>query len=296
MTVLIIGAGKVGTALAGALNTTEEFRAELYDAAAEINDLPAAFPAIRTGRLEAPQIKRAQLIVISVPDDVIPQVVEVLQNFDLRDKHVLHTSGFRTSADLGKLQAKGAYTASWHPLQTFHKRFLAADIWHNIVCTFEGALETRKLTERICRQLGCRQTGVSAVQKQALHLAAAISANHSVALLAMAEQLLQQTGLQHEQISALLLPLMQRMMENFRSTPAQDILSGPARRGDVQTLQGHLNLLHELAGKAEQQLYVSFVRWIADNLNCDNPQQLKQWLDEAQGDKSPVKEPSVNDD
>lgn len=280
MNILIIGAGKVGTALAGALQNQNTLHLKLYDIAAQTEHWPADFPPFYGGVLKKQLIDEAQLIMISVSDDAIPAVTEKLLNFNLRQKHVLHTSGFHTSGLLKELQERGALTASWHPLQTFHKRYLPADIWRGVVCTYEGAPETRELTEGLCRQIGCRQIEVSPAQKQALHLAATLAANHSVALLAMAEQLLKKTGLQHDQISELLSPLMQRMLDNFRQVPAKEILSGPARRGDVNTLSGHLTLLKELAGKEESELYLAFVHWIAGNFKIDNPQQIEHFLSE----------------
>ncbi len=290
MNILIIGAGKVGTALAGALNRVDGYQVDVYENAAKKINPPGDFPSIHYDAFQAPLIQQADLFVIAVPDDAIPQAVHTLQNFDLQNKHVLHTSGFRTSAELSKLQAKGAHCASWHPLQTFHNRFLPADVWRGIVCTFEGAAETRSVMADICGKLDCRQMEVSAGQKKALHLAATISANYSAALLAMAEQILEQSGLTHEKISTLLSPLMERVIENFRRAPAKKILSGPAQRGDIHTLTGHLNLLQNMAGEAEQHLYLSFVRWITNNFDTNNTQKLRQFLAENPSDNSPLPE------
>ena len=79
----------------------------------------------------------------------------------------------------------------------------------------------------------------SSEQRLILHLGAVIACNFSNHLIATSEQLLKQYDLPPKA----LLPLLDEMIDKLHRLPAQAAQSGPARRGDVKTIDRHRAVL-----------------------------------------------------
>ena len=79
----------------------------------------------------------------------------------------------------------------------------------------------------------------SSEQRLILHLGAVIACNCSNHLIATSEHLLQQYDLPPKA----LLPLLDEMIDKLHRLPAQAAQSGPARRGDVKTIDRHRAVL-----------------------------------------------------
>jgi predicted short-subunit dehydrogenase-like oxidoreductase (DUF2520 family) len=75
------------------------------------------------------------------------------------------------------------------------------------------------------------------------HLAAVLVANYSVTLVAAARNLMAEAGLDADRAQTGLLALLQGTINNLRHTKPRAALTGPAARGDTQTIQRHLDAL-----------------------------------------------------
>src|SRR5260221_2331691 len=124
-TLAILGAGRVGRAL-GRLLHERGWRVLVVAARSEAAARKAA-KFIRAGRPFAGithQTLAARTILLSVPDDIIPEVAAELARIggeQLSGKIVLHTSG---ACDAGVLQAVREFraaAASMHPMPTFKR-------------------------------------------------------------------------------------------------------------------------------------------------------------------------------
>ena len=89
----------------------------------------------------------------------------------------------------------------------------------------------------------------------AVHLAAVVAANYQVALYTWAQQILDEAGLKDITASQLLGPLAFSVAQNFTERPLHAILSGPLQRGDLKTIQEHLNLLQKQSDTLSVELY-----------------------------------------
>ena len=78
--------------------------------------------------------------------------------------------------------------------------------------------------------------------KPAYHAGAAIAANYTIALVAVAERLATDAGIAPEVARRLYLPLIRGAAANLEAGPAA-ALTGPVRRGDVATVAAHLAAL-----------------------------------------------------
>jgi len=255
--ILIIGFGKVGSAIYNSLLKNSTYHIAIYD-----NQLEA--PELQP-RLNENLVSNTNLIIIAVPDDAIEGVVQELVSYPLDHKKVFHTSGMVPLTALDPLLASGAETAVLHPLQSFPRRNADPSIWQDIWCSFEGTDSAKGIATRLTDSLGSKLTPVTARQKEALHVAAVFSANLPVTLFAAAEKILVDAHLD----KALLEPLIQNVLKNYQAHPADQILSGPLQRGDVQTIQAHLDFLDKGAYADHKKLYQNLAAYLLNNPQFD---------------------------
>ncbi len=268
--ILIIGCGRLGSALYRMLKAQGSLQVKIYDTAG-FNKHDKAYLPEEDFYFELNEtiIRPAELLIISVPDDHISGAAHVLLPYNLDGKIILHTSGLHSSEILRILEEKGALTGSLHPVQTFSSRFSDTAVWKNTWCTFEGSARAASITEALCSEAGARFLRVNAVQKKALHTAAVFAANFSAALFASAEKILNEAHLDKQ----LVIPLIQKMQKNFKQNPAHNILSGPLQRGDSETIKTHLAFLSENGFKSEEQLYRNLAEYLLSDPGFNIPEQ-----------------------
>ncbi len=251
--ILIIGFGKVGSAIGNALHNNPAFQITVYDAYLQTAQVES--------RLSEQLVSEATVLIISVPDDSIAHIVKELEHYQLGNKTVLHTSGMVKLDVLKPLQKAGAETAVLHPLQSFSSRNADPVIWQDIWCSFEGTDSAKKIAIRITDSLGAKLISVTARQKEALHVAAVFSANLPVALFAAAEKILADADLD----KAFIQPLIQNVLKNFKAQNADQILSGPLQRGDIETVQAHLDFLNKPSYEELKKLYQNLCSTLLNN-------------------------------
>lgn len=248
--IAIIGNGKVGSALhLGLVNSGHKvwvFERNALEGTARL----------REKNLDT--LQAVDVILIAVPDAEIKSVVAVLNHLNLQNKTVAHTSGALAASALQSL--KGTHYGSLHPVQTFNRRELPPDIWHNTICTFEGSTQAATVLDKLCAGMGVKMVLLNAEQKAALHCAAVFAANYQVALLQAAEKICRTFEVNKD----LLQPLIKQVQRNFINHPAAEILSGPLQRGDTQTVHRHLQLLVKNNLSSEADLYKQLARYILE--------------------------------
>lgn len=189
-------------------------------------------------------------IFITTPDGVIGSTAQKLSKISVRwgQKSVIHCSGNMTSAECESLAQKGARTASMHPLQTFQKRD-GAERFKDIYISLEGEEGLVEELRMVIETMGAKPVRVSPGQKQKLHVAAVFASNYLVALMATAEQILVEEGI--DQGLRLLEPLIRQTLANILEHGAGQSLTGPVARGDTATVRQHLDSLKKYTQKTE---------------------------------------------
>ncbi|MCD6376411.1 MAG: DUF2520 domain-containing protein [Caldisericaceae bacterium] len=280
---LIVGFGKVGSSLYRAMATLNRFNILLLDAKKDFKEEWASFLPAHSFFRNIVNIRQKsfEFIAICTPDDRINETVSQLQDFQLKNCAVFHTSGNKPAELLNPLRDRGAHIGSLHPLQTFNSMFLPPEVWQGITCTFQGDTKLKDNLQKIFDPLKTKIVPIDYQQKQLLHLVATISANFQVALYSWAEQILKASGIEPPDLNTWLGPLIRQVSTNLNQHPLSKILSGPLQRGDLNTLEDHLKLLKKYQKAADIELYRLLCQKLLENLEFEikDRQKLKNFLE-----------------
>lgn len=184
------------------------------------------------------------LVLLCVPDDSITPVAQRLAALERPwdTMTVAHTSGVQTADALAPVAARGASTLSLHPMQTFTRDSPPA-IFANIYVGLEGDTEAVARGTRFVEDLGAHAITIPAAAKPQYHLAGVLASNGLVALMGLVREVLASAGLHPDKTSALVGPLVERSWANLAVSSPEDVLTGPAARGDRGTVAEHLDAL-----------------------------------------------------
>jgi predicted short-subunit dehydrogenase-like oxidoreductase (DUF2520 family) len=235
----VVGAGKVGAVLGSALRAAGHAvvavsavsRASRERADALLPGVPVlAVPAV---------VERAELVLLAVPDDVLPELVAGLASTGAwqAGQLVVHTSGRYGWRVLDPVVAAGAIPLAVHPAMTFTGTTL--DVSRLVDCCFGVTAPTPVLpiAQALVVEMGAEPVVVAEEARPLYHAALAHGANHLVTLVAQALDLLRAAGV--EPAARVLGPLLSAALDNALRR-GDDALTGPVARGDAGTVAAHL--------------------------------------------------------
>jgi len=231
MKISIIGAGNVATNLALAFKKAGHEIVQIYnrsdDAGKELARTVAA-----TFTSDASEILDADVYILAVKDDVIAEIAEQLK---LHYKIVVHTSG-TNSKDL--LATSSSNFGIFYPLQTMKKNSKVD--FKNVPILVEGNNQATVLKlEALAKTISQNVHRVDEEQRKWIHVAAVFANNFTNHLYTVSESILLGHGLPFD----ILKPLIYRSIENMQHNSPAELQTGPAVRGDMQTIEKHLMLL-----------------------------------------------------
>lgn len=246
-TVSIVGAGRLGLALALALSDSGYSLVALVARRRQKAEKAAAVLGKKSGvvALAADQFSElpaTDLVLISTPDDVIAEVAVSLATLEAggRRRVVLHTSGALSSMVLAPLAAKGFETGSLHPLASVTDPTAGAQSLHGAFFCIEGTAKAKALAKAIVLDLGGRSFAIKPENKTLYHAAALTASPQLTALFDVAIELLTNCGLSRKQAQEVFMPLLESTVNNLRTATPQQALTGTFARGDAETVKRHL--------------------------------------------------------
>jgi predicted short-subunit dehydrogenase-like oxidoreductase (DUF2520 family) len=248
----VIGAGRVGTALAVWLHAAG------YTVASVYSRTPASAQTLarRTGAVAfadaAAAAQAADLILLTVPDDAIGAAAASLAVADVRGHAVVHTSGALDVSALAALAQAGAQVGSLHPAFPFATR--AADMPLTGVTFAVEAVDAR-LRGWLVDMAAALSGHVLLIPpggKAVYHAALVLVSNYTVTLYALALRLL--AGLEADPAAAAqaLNTLLAATTANIAALGVPDALTGPLVRADQGTIAAHLDALARTDADAAQ--------------------------------------------
>lgn len=212
----------------------------------------------------AKALHHADLLFLTIPDRAIAPLVSTLAASDLKGKSIVHCSGALLADELRAAEEKAASIGVFHPLQAMPPRETRRERspFDGIFIGVEASEPLRAILNAIAMRLGAQPFNLpeDAAARKRYHLAAVLASNALVALTDAGTEILKSCGISVE-AQRLLLPLIQGTLRNLAGTDAGTALTGPAARGDANTLAAHLE---SLADEPElSELYVATMKHAA---------------------------------
>ncbi len=239
MNIAIVGAGTVGTAVAvrwrdaghsivgvTGRDATRE-RASRWLSGVHIGDVGDVVPA-------------ADVAAIAVPDRAIATTATDVASAIRPRAAVLHLSGALGLAPLRSVAQAGGTPLALHPLQTF------ADV-EGAIRSLDGTAiavtadvdDGWELGDRLATDLGGEPFHLADDDRPLYHAAAVFASNYLVATAGAAAQLFAAAGLPVEAMR----PLQVTTLANVHRLGPRDALTGPAVRGDADTIERNLDAI-----------------------------------------------------
>lgn len=229
MKVFVFGAGKVGRALAHAL---------------EERGVRVTLRPARKGLPKKPI--DADVVVLAVRDRALEPLAEELASSGIVKKKavVVHNAGARSADVLRALAPVTAGVAQMHPMISFASRTSFPTLTRgNVHVQGDAAAVTR--ARRLAKKLGMSPRTFPGLDTVGYHAAAGIVANGAAALSAMGAKLLEASGVPASDAPKLLGPLLRSVADNVEALGFPDALTGPVRRGDAAGIGRQIDLLRE---------------------------------------------------
>ena len=256
--IAILGAGRLGTALAGRLS----------QAGYKVSKINAR-------KVLHPKKLVANVAWFCVPDAEIAKVAKKFSEISWREKSALHSSGVRSSDALNCLRNAGARVASVHPLMTFVKGSVP-DLT-GVPFAIEGDALAVRVARGIIRDLGGRAVAIKKQEKVAYHAFATMICPLLVSLLAASEKTAAIAGMSAAEARRRMLPIIRQTLHNYEKLGPAGAFSGPIVRGDVETIRAHVKALAKMP--AAKDVYAALARAALDFLPNRNRRQIEQLLD-----------------
>ena len=218
MNIVIIGQGNVATNL---------------DYAFRKKGIACQMVSSREGLDELPQ---ANVYIYAVKDEALASVVAQVQGRE-RSLH-LHTSGTMPITVFGEDKP---HAGIFYPFQTFSKARLIED-FSTVPVFFEArGIDDISAVYSLALTITSHVYEATQHDRERLHVAGVFTNNFTNLMYTMAAELLQNT---HIPFKALL-PLIDETAAKVHTLSPRDAQTGPARRGDENVMNHHLELLNE---------------------------------------------------
>lgn len=188
-------------------------------------------------------VNSSEILFITVNDNAVEQVWEALKELPVQGKIICHCSGVLSSSVFSGIDQMKAFGYSIHPIYAINSKTTSYKEIGKAHFTIEGSTERLSQVRSLLEQCGNPVTVISPADKSKYHAACVISSNLVVALAQIGERLLRECGFSKEEAKKALMPLFYDNCKAVVEKGTVEALTGPVSRGDVETLQKHLEVL-----------------------------------------------------
>lgn len=241
--VAIIGPGRVGTLLAGAVARAGFRLVAVGGGTPDARDgLARSVAGSRPCPSSADAARRADLVLICVPDDALEDVATDLAVADAvgPDHRVVHVAGSRGCTPLHRVSLTGARVAACHPAMTVPTGARDPDLLVGVAWAVTAPTPDLGWASELVTALGGDPHVVPEDARALYHAGLALASNAVGAAVATARRLL--LAARVDDPGAFLAPLIEASVANVLAAGAS-ALTGPIVRGDVGTVAGHLEVI-----------------------------------------------------
>lgn len=249
--VAIIGSGNVATHLAKAIfNAGVDVKYVYSPTLVNSSVLASKVNAVAVDLIS--EIDRdIDLIIISIKDDAIKDVVEDLKEFN---SIVVHTSG---GINIDVFDGVAEKCGVLYPLQTFSKN---RDLDFSKIPLFIEACNNDILSEikEFSKRLSSNVIEADSSRRKIMHVAAVFACNFVNHCYDIASQILEKEGISFD----VLLPLIEETTKKISEITPHEAQTGPARRGDSDVMNAHLQQIDSASMK---DIYTLLSKSITDS-------------------------------
>ncbi|MFP4557593.1 MAG: Rossmann-like and DUF2520 domain-containing protein [Bacteroidales bacterium] len=233
--IVVIGAGNVAYSLVPIINKAGHNVVQIVGRTPEnAQELAELVKSKHTSNVSDIQVD-ADAYILAVPDSAILGLSKSLHKLN---GIVVHTSG---STPLSVLSSLADNYGVFYPFQTFTK---GRDVsLQNVpICIESNNQDTLTMLFRFSESLGARPVKMDSSTRQWLHLSGVFSCNFVNHMLAIAQVIAQEHGFSYN----LLKPLIEETISKALNDNPIDNQTGPAVRGDSETIKKHVALLSNI--------------------------------------------------
>jgi predicted short-subunit dehydrogenase-like oxidoreductase (DUF2520 family) len=257
----VVGTGRAGSVIGAALKRAGH-QIKACTAVTDLSKLraEALLPGVAILSIEETVADR-DLILLSIPDDVLAQVVSGLAatNAVSPGTFVMHLSGRYGIEVLRPLTELGCLPLALHPVMTFTGTSI--ELNRLSACPFGVTTHPtlRPVAETLVMEMGGEPVWVPEASRSLYHAALTFGANNLMTLVNQTSELLESAGITNPE--ALVAPLLSASLDNALRN-GDSALTGPIARGDAETVREHLRVLANF-DPAVTQAYRSLARLTA---------------------------------
>ena len=290
----IIGSGRLGSTLAYAINNSGSQEAEIVSVSNRTEKTLAAAKELlgdssrkilfTVNNFLAASISNC--IFICTPDDVIEKACSEIFNtvmdfkkeenkkafsnkteknikskfnfMDTKEMAVFHFSGSKKTDVLKSARKAGASAACMHPLKSFASVLEAAETLENTLygVTYDNNdIGIKKTIDILIKILKGRTIFVENDKKTLYHACACIASNYLVSLMDFATDTGTEVGLDASVFLSGLLNLSEGTLLNIKKLGTKKALTGPIARGDISTINEHIEIIKSLKREDIKEFY-----------------------------------------
>lgn len=255
-TVSIIGIGRVGGALALALDgksyKIENLVARTTENAEKVSRFLQSKPKI--SNLESLNEINSEIVFITTQDSEISKVAEILKSKVSPNSVIFHTSGALSSEILNDLAENAV--GSLHPLVSISDPFLGKGRFADAFFCVEGDEKAVEIAEKIVLDLNGKPFSIESKYKTLYHAAAVTACGHLVATIDAAVEMMEKCGLEQAEAQKILLPLIKSTVENLETQDTSAALTGTFARADAETFEKHRAIIKENQPDGIMEIYL----------------------------------------
>jgi predicted short-subunit dehydrogenase-like oxidoreductase (DUF2520 family) len=185
------------------------------------------------------RLPRSGILFLAVPDAAVREMASrIAEMGPSPDLAVVHVSGALGLDALDALPKNPR--GSFHPLQSFPAP-RGWDAFKGITIAVDASTpELLRSLKKLARQLAASPRRVRDSERALYHAAAVFASNYVIASVAEGVRQLERAGWQRNEAEHALLPLLEGAVANLKWQGLVKALTGPIRRGDVETVERHL--------------------------------------------------------
>lgn len=253
-TLALVGPGRAGTTIALALLELGWRAVSVAGRAPEAPSTVSAAACLGADQsLVSDAGRGATLVIVSTPDRAIAAAAAAVAPSLEPGALVIHLAGSLGTDAFSALLAvrTDVRVGALHPLQLFPSATMGVERLRGAWAAVAGDPQTAELA----RALGLRPFDLADSERSQYHAAAVVASNHLVALLGQVERLAEASGVPFEAFAPL---VRSSVADAFVLGPAR-ALTGPVARGDLATVERHLQTLDP----GERDAYRTLAREVA---------------------------------